>query len=1465
MKRVTYIILLLLLITSGSFASTQTSEPPSHNYFAPEANYAPHSENSTRARSLPISKSGASFIFSNAFTAFIVANGIDARFAIIQYSDPNLTKTYYFEGNSPWTSDVSLVEAGLEQAANSINGGWEVPNEAIYYMLQLQFRPKASKFAFLLTDEGAEVFSEQDRRLQTMTELAKQLKKQKIITTVIGEDREYYRNQLEVIVNETGGQYLDIGSQDYYLLMLDIASWIGEITGLNVDILEKGRVNDYLAPQSERYKYHNLIADSTNSKYYVNGNGNVLKEKNVANSDATLYSKKGYTADGNTRLILRVQHNQPGSVKFEVDKEFGTLERLTNRAEIDSSVSIPTEEISAGKLYQASAVLVAPETFPLGTLGGGFPERDFTVKITFTPVTGTPETITKTLSIHATPVVFVHGLNGNPASFTNSAIAGLAGFNMSEMHGAYQKVNGAKVTTGFWDYNTEAYEGPTYHIIDKFNNNILSDFYTAICATIAEKVKNEIACTRVDLVCHSMGGLMARVFDAYESRTSDFAYYNGMLRRIITIATPQEGSPIPVYLLGKADELPYIKRGSVQIAAEENPLRYMRVIDILKDSNILQRVQNLLPHGSYNFSGSSFPGAWKDLAFDSDIVKSLRDENNGIGRPRVPISIIYGKIRDDINSHTAHWILNHLPLPEEYQAIINEAPDLLSNGDEFRALFGVMFDHRDFDIAVGEPSARSIFTNQIAFEGAIDANHLNICHDGDVGDAVLERIKEPLGNNFDTSGVNLPPYVPPSKSSKKSSSQPVNIEKSYAAEDNFITKYTLEIDSASTIAPSPTQDVAFKVTAEDPIEHDVYLSLKGDDWGTFIKLESLDNELKTFGTTITFTSNDNGIFQFHALSQANASESDKTYISETQTLKIIPSIEYDDEIEKLDFASSILTLKSGIETNLALLAETKNGRLINIPDIETAQNFGINLSISDSNVAEITSEGKLKALSQGTATLTASCYRYSNYSNIEASVEVEVDIVREHVEPPEPTEKNLIITTSSLAKAQAGYYYTEILESTLSITDPVVWSVSGLPSGLSCDVGGIISGKPTTSGTFTLDITASNDDEIDTKTLELEIALAAHPEAPIISTQNLPAGLINEEYSANISAVVSGDSSEISWSFTGGYLPNGVEIQNYSGASVEIFGTPAETGSFTFSVQASANGYSDSQSFTIFIDSPSVPEIITSILPDGIVGQDYQATISAISNNLLPITLKIIKGNLPAGLSLSSDGIITGKPSEAGNFEFVVAAENSIGTTSRDLTLKINEAAKTTSPDITPAPVQSTSEDVAPIDFTPDPGFTIGRLRTVSSLNANVIAMLSNDRNIIAAVFPEIIVVSSDTYDFDDVEIYSNVPAGLELVWNPFESDYLESSATKSINSNSARFYDENGNEIKTVPADHVINVSTYLEGGKIYAPVITARISRDQSNDDDETLGSSGAGCNLGTVGIIVLFMVAGLFRKFS
>lgn len=76
----------------------------------------------------------------------------------------------------------------------------------------------------------------------------------------------------------------------------------------------------------------------------------------------------------------------------------------------------------------------------------------------------------------------------------------------------------------------------------------------------------------------------------------------------------------------------------------------------------------------------------------------------------------------------------------------------------------------------------------------------------------------------------------------------------------------------------------------------------------------------------------------------------------------------------------------------------------------------------------------------------------------------------------------------------------------------------------------------------------------------------------------------------------------------------------------------------------------------------SAPTVTTTTLPDGFLTFPYSQTIQT-TGGVAPITFDLIGGTPPPGLTLSSDGIISGTPTEAGTFSFAFKVISSCGST----------------------------------------------------------------------------------------------------------------------------------------------------------------------------------------------------------
>lgn len=253
-----------------------------------------------------------------------------------------------------------------------------------------------------------------------------------------------------------------------------------------------------------------------------------------------------------------------------------------------------------------------------------------------------------------------------------------------------------------------------------------------------------------------------------------------------------------------------------------------------------------------------------------------------------------------------------------------------------------------------------------------------------------------------------------------------------------------------------------------------------------------------------------------------------------------------------------------------------------------------------------------------------------------------------------------------LATAVDGVAYSEQLTFEGG-TDPQTWSVSSgeLPTGLTLDEDtGVLSGIPSEPGTyaFTVEVTdATGATAEETYTVTVGDGLT-------VSTTKLSEWTVNQpDYSGEIA--VAGGTESYSFSISDGALPEGLDLDSGNG---EITGEPTESGTFTFTVLVEdEDGTTVEQEYTLVINDQ--PAIETDTLPDGTEGVSYSHQFDG-SDGTAPLTWTVTDGDVPDGLTLSADGLLSGTPTEAGNFTFTVEATDGAGvTTTQEVTLEVTD------------------------------------------------------------------------------------------------------------------------------------------------------------------------------------------------
>lgn len=255
----------------------------------------------------------------------------------------------------------------------------------------------------------------------------------------------------------------------------------------------------------------------------------------------------------------------------------------------------------------------------------------------------------------------------------------------------------------------------------------------------------------------------------------------------------------------------------------------------------------------------------------------------------------------------------------------------------------------------------------------------------------------------------------------------------------------------------------------------------------------------------------------------------------------------------------------------------------------------------------------------------------------------------------------LSILTNNLPLAYVGVSYGARL--TAAGGDPADqrWEVTQgqMPTGLGITPAtGELFGRPTAAEmqTFTVQVTSGGE----TATKELTLTVSDPAEPLTIVTRAIPRGVVGQEYAFPMVVTGGAQTSSLSWSATN--LPMGFMLTE---AGV-LAGTPEMASSSTITVSVTDGTESASRDLLLEIRENSNLLITPRLLSTARFGEAYSEQLAS-TGGTPPIVWLIDSGSMPPGLTLSTEGAISGSPDQAGVYSFVVEARDStVGQPARD-------------------------------------------------------------------------------------------------------------------------------------------------------------------------------------------------------
>jgi hypothetical protein len=232
----------------------------------------------------------------------------------------------------------------------------------------------------------------------------------------------------------------------------------------------------------------------------------------------------GTVADGVSKLLIVTESNN--TLQFSIDGinddnlSLGVLSSLDKDNKMSSTVTVNPQRINDNRSIVV-AVYTPPEYIDLQPTSS---HTDINIL-----VNGTTDP-RLSFALYRVPVVLVHGIwtNSDYSWVSTNFTKKLAGSNFTYFFADYAKYN----STTFDPYAIPEVGNYGINSIRNKIHNLLQDY----------RVNSSIAAAQVDIVAHSMGGLMARGFVQQPDYENESNYMKGFIHRLVTIGTPHFGA-----------------------------------------------------------------------------------------------------------------------------------------------------------------------------------------------------------------------------------------------------------------------------------------------------------------------------------------------------------------------------------------------------------------------------------------------------------------------------------------------------------------------------------------------------------------------------------------------------------------------------------------------------------------------------------------------------------------------------------------------------------------------------------------------------------------------------------------------------------------------------------------------------------------------------------------------------------
>lgn len=255
----------------------------------------------------------------------------------------------------------------------------------------------------------------------------------------------------------------------------------------------------------------------------------------------------------------------------------------------------------------------------------------------------------------------------------------------------------------------------------------------------------------------------------------------------------------------------------------------------------------------------------------------------------------------------------------------------------------------------------------------------------------------------------------------------------------------------------------------------------------------------------------------------------------------------------------------------------------------------------------------------------------------------------------------LNITTTTLTYGLNGKPYSGAQLQASGGTPPYTWSAANPITGLTVSSDGKVSGTVNATPTYDATMQVTVQDSASHSGQALVHMPIYYPMSIYISGSN--SATSNVPFRTTIFTVPGNSVLKVTSKLASGTLPPGLSLTTATTSdpnqSVDITGTPTQSGIFDFTVESTTNAdppETEQATLRLFVDIQPLNWYDSQYLPIAKRTQAYQYSFSSVRGGTKPYSFTLAPGSgaLPPGLTLGSDGTLSGTATALGIYNFTV-------------------------------------------------------------------------------------------------------------------------------------------------------------------------------------------------------------------